>query len=50
VTASELYAEAVTLREKENLWTSTAIITVGRKSHLLWLSKGEFLDENIINE
>src|SRR5215813_5201540 len=39
--AGELYDEACRIRERESLLDVAPIITVGKRSFLLWLSKGQ---------
>src|SRR4030095_14714388 len=39
--AQELYDAAVTLRDSAGYADVAAVVTTGRKSHLLWVSKGE---------
>jgi hypothetical protein len=40
VTAQELYDAAVALRESEHLLDIAVVVTVRRRSHILWWSKG----------
>ena len=39
--ASDLLQMAIELRERESLLDIAAIITMGRRSHILWLSRGD---------
>jgi hypothetical protein len=41
VNAAELYEMAITLRERESLLDIAVVVTTGRRSHLLWLSRGD---------